>query len=151
VQVDSDRTYHFALPATEVWRTLTRTDEYRTWWPWLRRFDPGPLTAGARFTCEVRPPLPYRVAFVLVIDDVRAPSVVTARVEGGLRGAARLAVTPAPGGCALHLTASLTPTDRLLRTVARVAPSVARFGHDWILDTGFRQFSAALGQPSPGP
>lgn len=141
MQVDSDRRYHFALPADSVWETLTRTEHYRSWWPWLRRFDPGPLAPGARWCCVVQPPLPYRVAFDLVIDEVRVGESVTATVEGGLCGDARLEVSDEPGGCALHLTASLAPADRFLRTVARFASPVARFGHDWILDTGFRQFS----------
>lgn len=141
MQADSDRCYHFALPVDAVWETLTRTDDYRSWWPWLRRFDPGPLVPGARWCCEVQPPVPYRVAFDLVIGEVREGESVTATVEGGLRGDARLGVAAEPGGCALRLTASLVPADRILRTVARFAPPVARFGHDWILDTGFRQFS----------
>lgn len=142
MQVDSDRNYHFTLPRARVWQALLRTDAYQSWWPWLRRFDSGPLTPGTRWRCVVQPPLPYRVAFDLVIDEVRDGTLVSAAVEGDLRGAARLELVPEPGGCVLHLTASLLPVDRLLRTVAATAPPIARFGHDWILDTGFRQFSA---------
>jgi hypothetical protein len=145
VQVDSDRTYHFVCAPTVVWDVLVRTDEYRSWWPWLRRFERGPLEPGARWSCVVQPPLPYRVAFDLVIDEVHDGSLVTATVAGGLHGAARLELEPDGSGSVLHLAASLTPTDRLLRAVAVAAPPVARFGHDWILDTGFRQFASALG------
>lgn len=141
MQVDSDRTYEFPLPSETVWAALLRTDRYRSWWPWLRHFEPGPLTPGARWCCVVQPPLPYRVAFDLVIGEVREGMLVTAAVEGGLVGDARLELVARPTGCALHLAASLVPADRLLRTVAGAAPPIARFGHDWILDTGFRQFS----------
>jgi hypothetical protein len=30
----------------------------------------------------------------------------------------------------------------MLRAISRLARPVAAFGHDWVLDTGFRQFSA---------
>jgi hypothetical protein len=34
----------------------------------------------------------------------------------------------------------LEPGNSLLRAVARLAAPVVRYGHDWVLDTGARQF-----------
>ena len=39
----------------------------------------------------------------------------------------------------------LTPTSSLLRTLARLAPPVARYGHEWVLSTGLQQFRAPFG------
>src|SRR5690554_6736791 len=93
VRVTSDRIHHLDLPPAAVWQALVRTDAYRTWWPWLRRFDAEGLTPGACWRCAVQPPLPYRVDFEVVIDEVCAPELVTATVRGGLCGTARLELT----------------------------------------------------------
>jgi hypothetical protein len=34
----------------------------------------------------------------------------------------------------------LAPHDATLRRIARWTPWLSRFGHDWVLDTGLRQF-----------
>jgi len=43
----------------------------------------------------------------------------------------------------LHLVSELTPTNAVLRAVSQFAAPVARFGHEWVLDTGLRQFRAS--------
>lgn len=144
MQVESRRTYAFAVPPDALWQALLRVDDYASWWPWLRHFEPGPLEPGARWSCVVQPPLPYAVAFDLVLTDVRVGASVAATVEGGLAGDARLEIAATRSGSRLWLTSSLAPAGPLLRMVARLTPPVARFGHDWILDTGFRQFSRAI-------
>lgn len=128
---------------------LRRVDDYRSWWPWLRRFEPAALEPGARWRCRVQPPLPYAVRFDLVLTEVVDGRTVGADVEGDLTGRARLDVTADGSGSVLRLRSTLTPVDPFLRAIARVARPVATFGHDWILDTGFRQFSShALPTPT---
>ena len=34
-----DRAWHFGVTPEELWATLSHTDRYREWWPWLREFD----------------------------------------------------------------------------------------------------------------
>lgn len=139
--VDSDRRYDFAVPSDRLWDTITRVDRYQRWWPWLDEFAPGPLESGARWRCTVRPPLPYVVRFDLILGDVIEGSHVDAQVQGDLTGLARLDIEDTPAGSALRLRSSLAPANPMLQTVARVARPVATFGHDWVLDTGFRQFT----------
>jgi uncharacterized protein YndB with AHSA1/START domain len=143
VQIRSDRNFTFSADPDTVWQAIARTDQYRTWWPWLRAFDGGALRAGDRWTCEVRPPLPYPVRFVVVLDEVVAPSRVESRIDGDISGSAVLTLARHDAGTRLRLTSSLEPTNTLLRSLGVLARPLARFGHDWVIATGARQFARA--------
>jgi hypothetical protein len=128
-----------------VWRAFESTGEYRRWWPWLRELDADGLHPGATWHCTVRPPLPYVVRFCVHVDDVEVPTSIVTHVSGDVRGVAQL-VLEADGDDAttVRLTATLDAATRWLGALARLAPPVARFGHDWVLDTGARQFAQHL-------
>lgn len=145
--VRSDRTYRFDVGPDQLWPALTAVGSYRRWWPWLRGLDAAAFAAGERWACEVRPPLPYVLRFDLILEEVEAPRYVTARLEGGLTGVAGLDVLPTPTGSEVRLVSALEPIDRTVRAAATLAPAMVRWGHDWVLDTGLRQFRSAL---SPG-
>ena len=138
----SDRRHSFEVPPEVLWAALARVEDYRSWWPWLRRFDAPGLERGVTWTATVQPPVPYRLSFDLHLVTVEAPHVVVADVTGDLEGEARIEVAPTAVGSELHFTSALVPTNPLLRAVALVAEPVARFGHQWVLDTGLRQFRA---------
>jgi hypothetical protein len=140
VKIRSDRRHSFAVSPDELWAAMRRVDAYRGWWPWLRSFDAAALAPGEVWTAVVQPPLPYRLRFDLHLDEVLAPRIVTAVVAGDIEGSARLEITPTAVGSELHFTSELSPTNPVLRTVAQMARPVVRFGHDWVLDTGLRQF-----------
>jgi hypothetical protein len=140
VRIRSDRRHSFAVSPHELWDAMSELGAYRSWWPWLRHFDAATLAPGATWSAIVQPPLPYRLRFDLRLGEVEAPRVVTADVTGDIAGSARLEITPSDEGCELHLLSELRPTNAVLRAVAQVAAPVARFGHDWVLDTGLRQF-----------
>jgi len=148
VLVRSDRRYRFALPPDELWEVATSVDGYRSWWPWLRRFDGAAFAAGQVWACVVQPPLPYAVRFAIALDEVEAPALVRATITGDIEGSAALEVTAAPGGCEARLVSHLSPANSVLRAAARLARPVVRFGHDWVLDTGARQFTARAIAPS---
>jgi hypothetical protein len=140
VRIRSDRRHAFSVPPAELWAAMARIEAYRIWWPWLRRFEADGFAPGSTWSAVVQPPLPYRLRFDVVLDQVDAPSVVSAQVSGDIEGSARLEVAPLDDGCELHLLSELRPTNGVLRAVAQVAAPLARFGHDWVLDTGLRQF-----------
>jgi hypothetical protein len=119
---------------------MARVDAYRRWWPWLRHFDGVALGDGEVWSAVVQPPLPYRLRFEIRLDDVRAPHHAGAVITGDIQGRAQLEVTPTDDGSELHVVSELTPTSSVLRAVAQVAAPLARFGHEWVLDTGLRQF-----------
>ena len=139
--VTSDRRYAFGVGPDELWDAFTRVDDYQRWWPWLRRFEGGRIGPGQRWSCTVHPPLPYSLRFDLLLDEVCVGHHVTADVSGDITGRARVDITPTHEGSELRLVSQLAPSSTTLRTISRFARPVATFGHDWVLDTGFRQFA----------
>lgn len=143
VHVHSDRWYAVDADRRQVWAAFTATERYRGWWPWLAEFDGGPLEAGARWRCAVSPPLPYLVRFTLALDAVDEGRSIRATVEGDITGAATLELIDDgvdSATCRIHLCSDLAPAHPVLRVVAGAAAPVVRRGHDWVLDTGARQF-----------
>jgi uncharacterized protein YndB with AHSA1/START domain len=140
VLIHSDRRHRFSVSPPELWSAIARVDAYRQWWPWLRRLDAASLDAGEVWTAIVQPPLPYRLRFDIHLDDVRAPHHASANVTGDIEGRARLEIAPTPDGSELHVVSELAPTNSVLRAVARVASPMVHYGHEWVLDTGLRQF-----------
>lgn len=119
---------------------MTTVDRYRRWWPWLRQFDGSSFAAGDTWSCVVQPPLPYVLRFTIHLEEVEAPRFVTAEIDGDIVGRAGIDVVPIDGGSELRLVSVLAPRNPALRLVGRVARPLAQFGHDWVLDTGLRQF-----------
>ena len=148
VELVSDRRYRFALQPDALWSALDATDDYRRWWPWLRTFEADGLRAGDRWSCAVRPPLPYTLQFAIHLDDVEPPRLITAHITGDIAGDARVEIAPDLGGCDVRLTSRLAPGNRAFAVFARVARPVVRRGHDWVLDTGAAQF-ASRASPQP--
>lgn len=140
MRFETDRRYDLPVSPSELWATLTRVDDYRSWWPWLRHFDAQQLAGDEVWDCLVQPPLPYKVRFSVSLDEVQAPTTIRASITGDVVGEARLDITERPDGSEARLVSHLEPGNPLLRAVARVASPVVRFGHDWVLDTGARQF-----------
>jgi uncharacterized protein YndB with AHSA1/START domain len=135
----------FPMPGSRdvVWAALSRSDQFAETWPWLRAFDGRELRAGATWRCEVQPPVPYRVRFAVHLREVVEADHIEADVDGDVKGSARLELVTEEVGTArteLWLRSELAPGNGLLRGILRVMPPLARFGHDWILDTGARQF-----------
>lgn len=153
----SDVTWRFDAAVDEVWAAMGDLDRYRGWWPWLRCFDAdGGLAAGATWRCVVTPPLRYRVGFEVRLTDVDPARLVRAALAGDIEGTAELRLrggdSHGPGAAStdVHLASELRPTGRTLRALSRVAPPLARHGHDVILRHGADQFRARALDPPPG-
>jgi hypothetical protein len=147
--ITSEHRYEIPLSREEVWARISQVGEYRRWWPWLRRFDAQGLTTGDAWRCQVKPPLPYSVRFKVHLDEVVAPQSVRARVSGDVVGTANLVFEEAVDGCVVTLSSVLAPASRTLQVVATVASPAARFGHDFILDSGARRFIERALSPDP--
>jgi hypothetical protein len=141
VRVRSDRRYRFDVSPEGLWERISDVDEFCRWWPWLRGFEADELCAGEAWDCTVQPPLPYLLRFTIALEEVVPPRLVTACVTGDIVGDARLEVGAQDAGCVVRLQSDLAPGNRYLRAVASVARPLVRYGHDWVLDTGARQFS----------
>jgi hypothetical protein len=144
--------YPLPLRSAEVWAQIAEVSSYRAWWPWLRAFEASALAEGEEWRCEVQPPVPYAVRFRVAIERVEAPALVRARVLGDVIGEATLTLKDAPAGagCVATLHSTLAPGNTALQLVSRFAGPVARFGHDWVLDSGARQFIARAVVPVAG-
>jgi hypothetical protein len=164
--------YELPLPCESVWSLIGEVEGFRSWWPWLRQFEGQGLAVGDEWRCTVQPPVPYLVRFRVVIDHVEPPTLVRARVLGDVVGDATLTLEasseapvsgsgagsglngnrrPAGGvGCTAILESSLAPGNRALGVVSRFAAPIARFGHDWVLDSAARQFIAKAVEPALG-
>ena len=149
VLVRSDRRWTLAVPPGELWSAATSIDRYRSWWPWLRHFEGAAFTEGARWRCVVKPPLPYTVRMTITLDEVREGSFVRAGVAGDVVGDAELSIAPHPDGSEARLVSRLAPASGGLALFARVARPLVRFGHDWVLDRGARQFTAGALRTAP--
>jgi uncharacterized protein YndB with AHSA1/START domain len=136
----SDRRFTVPVGPDELWAALTSVEDYLSWWPWLRSFEHEPFETGARWRCVVRPPLGYRVCFDIELTDVAPASHVSAVVDGEIVGTADLDVATHPVGSELRLRSELAPVAPLLRWGTALVPSLARLGHDQVIDAGARQF-----------
>src|SRR6478735_2842306 len=101
-----DRVWHFDVTPAELWTTLSHTERYREWWPWLRTFEadgPDALTTGRTAHVVIQAPLPYQLRCTIRVDDaVRNERLVTT-VEGDLHGPALLELRPVEGGTEARL------------------------------------------------
>jgi uncharacterized protein YndB with AHSA1/START domain len=146
--ITTEHRYELPIKRSAVWALISDTDAYQSWWTWLRKFEAPGLQAGAEWRCEVQPPVPYPVRFRVVIEEIMRASFVRARVEGDVIGQATLTLTDDPTGCVALLASSLAPGSATLRLVSRLAAPVARFGHDYVLDSGARLFIARAITPT---
>ena len=140
MEVRSDREFHVPDDREEVWAAFERVGEYPTWWPWLGHLDAERLATGERWSCVVRPPVPYLLRLEIHLISVVEPSRIEAVVTGDIAGTATLELSAHDHGTSLRLDSTLRARHGGLGLVTAAAPWLARFGHDWVLDTGFRQF-----------
>jgi hypothetical protein len=140
VELVTHTALHFARDRADVWAAMADVDSYKQWWPWLRSFEAKALATDQVWRCVVRPPLPYTVTFAIAFTRVVDGSLAEARVSGDIVGAAELSLRDTDVGCEAVVRSDLRPDSRFLRLLAKTVPSVARYGHDWILTTGAKQF-----------
>jgi hypothetical protein len=138
--ITTEHRYQLPVGSEASWALISAVDAYQGWWSRLRKFDATGLETGQEWRGAVQPPLPYAVRFRVRIEHVEAPREVRTRIEGDVVGTANLALEEHPEGCVARLSSSLAPGNSTLRPVSRLASPVARFGHDWVLDSGTRQF-----------
>jgi hypothetical protein len=143
-----DRSWVFPLSPHQMWETLSRTEDFPQWWPWLRQFDAVPLAEGETAHCTIVPPLPYTLRLDISVVKATPAALVETEITGDLAGPARLEIAGAPGGSKVRLAWSLEPRRALLVGLARLARPVLEWGHEWVVDAGIKQFRHRLVQAS---
>ena len=141
MRVQSDRRHHFAVTPDELWAAVSNVACYPVWWPWLSHFEADGLVEGDEWECVVQPPLPYSVRFSISIDEVVPMERVRATLQGDIEGDACVTFRDLGAGrTEARLLADLAPAHTVLKTMGLVAGPIVRVAHNWILDTGARQF-----------
>ena len=135
-----ERTWELDVTPEHFWATISRTDEYRRWWPWLRRFEGDDLLDGAMWVAVIQSPLPYVLRVQVVFDEVVPEERLEARVTGDLEGRARLVLAPSGTGSSVEVSWDMKPRSRAMQIAARVARPLVRWSHEWVLARGLEQF-----------
>lgn len=147
-RVDYRNTFWFPTAPQELWRTAASFEHYPQWWTWLREFDAqgDGLQAGTVLTGTVVPPLPYRLRLTIAIDRSVQDRLVSATVDGDLRGWATVEFAAFKDGTMVTVQWALDFRHPALRLAAKVAYPVVRWGHDRVVDAaveGFRRNALA--------
>ena len=95
--------------------------------------------------------MPYPVRFRVVIEHIEAPCWSGPASRGDVVGDATLTLDDAGGPGAIATLRQLArPGEHRPPVVSRFAGPIARFGHDWVLDSGARQFITHAVEPLVG-
>lgn len=141
-----DRAWHFGVTPAELWSTLSHTERYREWWPWLRTFtvdDGGAgevLATGQVARVVIQAPLPYQLRCTVRVDDAVRDERLVTTVEGDLQGPARLELRPIDGGTEARLAWEFALRAPMLRTLAIFGRPAMAWAHDRIVERGLSQF-----------
>ena len=136
-----ERTWELEVSPERFWDTISRTDEYPQWWPWLRRFEADGMKEGARWRAEIQSPLPYVLHVHLVLDEVVPCKRLAATVDGDIVGHAGLSLLPTEeGGSAVEVEWEMKPRSRAMQAAAVLARPLLRWSHEWVLARGLEQF-----------
>ena len=145
-----DQSWDFPVPPGELWNVLSRTQDYRTWFSWLRSIDASDGRAqGATARCVIGPPVPYLLRVTIRVVALVPGRTIATEVDGDLRGPARLEIEEAEAGSRARLVWALTVSRPVLQVAARLARPLMQRGHDWCVDTGVAQFRRKAIAPEP--
>jgi hypothetical protein len=134
--IDYRGTFRFGVLPDAVWGMIERTGEFERWWGWLGdfRLDGRGLEAGSVLTGVVSPPLPYHMRVRVELERCLRPSLIDATVHGDLEGHARLELAQEGGGTLASVAWTIEMMQRPMRTAARFAYPLLRWGHDRVVD-----------------
>ena len=135
-----ERTWELEVTPQRFWATISRTEEYRDWWSWLKEFEANGLEEGDEWRAVIQSPLPYVLRVRLRVERVVPEELLEMSVTGDLEGSARLALTPADAGSAIDVSWEMAPRSRAFQVAAVVARPLLRWSHEWVLARGLAQF-----------
>ena len=146
-----ERTESFAQDVEVVWSWMSRTEQFPTWWRWLREFEAegGGLVDGGVLRGLVVPPIPYRFRVGIHLEQVRPAEHITARLTGDLLGPAELWLTPRGRGTDLTIRWHVEMRKPAMRAAARYARSLLLWGHDQVIDITVGRFHDVVNRAHP--
>jgi len=140
--IDYRGVHRFAVPPERVWQAIERTDEFAAWWGWLGDFhlEGDGLQSGSTMVGVVNPPLPYHIHIRVDLEECVRPEMIDAAVHGDLEGRAHLVFAPEPVGTLATATWTIEMMQAPMRSVARFAHPLLRWGHDRVVDATVSSF-----------
>lgn len=145
---DLHREFRFRdIDPGSLWSKLCERDRYGEWWTWMRELETAGagLEPGASFAFVVVSPLPYRMRLRVTISDSVRPEWLEAKVEGDLRGQARIDLSPEEEDVTLATLAwEVEVMHRAMRIGARAARPLVRWGQDWAVGLALERFAAHM-------
>ena len=139
----------FELPLTpdEAWSTLTETEHYESWWPWMRHLEVrgDPLLPGTSFAFLVVAPIPFAMRLRAEVTEADPPGRIEADVSGDLAGTATMTFSPSGRrGSVAEVFWEVEVVRPSLRPLARVTRPILLWGQGWAVDIAFREFRRHL-------
>ncbi len=138
----------FELPLTieDTWAELERTDQYESWWPWMRHLEVTgePLDPGTAFSFLVFAPIPVTMRMRAEVTSAEPPHRIEAAVSGDLRGSASMHFRTATVGTLADIQWQVEVVRPSIRSVARVTRPVLLWGQRWAVDIAIREFRRHL-------
>ena len=139
--MSTDQRFDFDGDVAAVWNALCDVDSYQRWWPWLTEFDARGVAVDEVWKCRVKTLLGYSVSFSLKFDVVVPEHHIEASVRGDILGGAWIDLEERGDKSDVWVRSMFVPASPFLERLSKFAPPLARFGHNWILKTGARQFN----------
>jgi hypothetical protein len=138
--------FHLPAPPMSVWSVLEDLDGFADKAAWLARLDIDGcgLQDGSVVGATIATPLPYQIRVRLELDSCTPGHHIDARVEGDLKGVARLTLDAEVGGTRADLAWTFEIRQALMRATARVAYPIVRWGHDVVAEATIRSFADYL-------
>ncbi|MDQ4144296.1 MAG: hypothetical protein M3198_11240 [Actinomycetota bacterium] len=140
-------TFELPLTVEETWDELERTDQYETWWPWMRKLEVvgDPLDPGTTFSFLIVAPIPFTMRLKAEVTRAQPPCKIEAAVSGDLTGKASMTFERAGSR---QVTATIwwevEVTRSSLRSVARATRPILLWGQRWAVDIALRGFRRHL-------
>jgi uncharacterized protein YndB with AHSA1/START domain len=134
------RTWELEVPPDQFWDAISQTDDYRSWWPWLREFEADGFRPGAHWSAVIQSPLPYVLRVQLLLEEVVEGKRLAAAVTGDIAGWATLELIPSSNGSTVDVEWDMRPRSRAMQMAAVLARPLLRWSHEWVLARGLEQF-----------
>ena len=141
--------WHVAAPIERVWQAIKQTEEWPSWWPYVRSVQdltPGDADGlGAIRHIAWSSRLPYGVAFDVEVVEMQRPRRLCGRAHGQLDGVGTWELTPDGDTTRVRYLWCVDLGSRWMRFIAPLAAPVFRWNHDGVMRAGARGLARHLG------
>jgi hypothetical protein len=141
--------WHFDAPIEKVWDALTASEEWPTWWGYvkeaveIKRGDPQGLDSVRRFTWTSR--LPYRLCFEVRVKALEKPNWMEGVASGDLNGIGSWRLDNLDGSTRVTYIWTVSTAKAWMNLLAPFLVPVFTWNHDQVMLEGGRGLARHLG------